>query len=227
MELVTRQQPDDEMETPRIGWALVTAICYSIPPALFALGIWNLWRIRELPRVTTAASIIWVVFTVWCIWMSISMDGGIQRWSIARLGQFGPRRFVWIDRIEGKPPRISIGFRLFDRRFFYDSFPVADLRQIRWSSGQATAMSRQEMCDWSVVVSFDWTEPPSKWWSHDYRGQCAFGFQGEKARIYEFGETLVAFFRRAGIDFSVSADGCQYHVVGATGNEGRAGDESP
>lgn len=88
-------------------------------------------------------------------------------------------------------------------------------------------MSRHEMSDWSVVVSFHWTEPPRQWWSHDYRGLSGFGFQGEKARICEFGETLVAFFRRAGIDFSASADGCQYHVVGTTEHEGRSRDESP
>lgn len=118
MKLVTTRQPDDELETQRIGWALVTAICYAIPPALFALGIWNLWRFRELPWSTTGASVIWMVFTVWFLWMLISMDGGIQRWSIARLGQFGPRRFAWIDRIDGEPPRISIGFQMFGRRFF-------------------------------------------------------------------------------------------------------------
>lgn len=227
MELVTWRQPDDELETPRIGWALVTAICYAVPPALFALAIWNVWRFRELPLSATVASVIWVVFTVWCVWMSISMDGGFQRWTIARLGQFGPRRFVWIDRIDGEPPRISIGYRLFGRRFFFDTFSAVDLRQVSWNFGQASAMSRHEMADWCVVVQFRWTEPPSKWWSHVWRGDCGFGFQGEKARIYEFGETLVTFFRRAGIDFSASADGSKYHVIGATGSEGRAGDESP
>jgi len=226
MSLVTTRPPDDELETPRVGSVLGAAICYSIPPALFALGLWNLTRFRELPWMTMVASILWVVFTVWFTWMSISIDGGFQRWSIARLGQFGPRRFVWIDRIEGEPPRISIGFRMFGRRFFYDSFAAVELRKVSWNFGQASAMSVHEMSDWSVVVSFHWTEPPSKWWSHDYRGLCGFGFQGEKARIYEFGETLVAFFRRAGIDFSASADGCKYHVVEATDDEGRVGDKS-
>ena len=227
MELITRRQPDDEFETPWAGSLIGAAFFYSIPPALLALAVRNLFRFRELPLSATVASVIWIVFTVWCVWMSISMDGGFQRWSIARLGQIGAKHFVWIDRIEGEPPRISIGFRRFGRRFFYESFPAVDLRKVRWSCGQASAMSRQEMADWSVVVSFHWTEPPNKWWSHDYRGQCGFGFQGEKARIYDFGETLVAFLRRAGIDFSASADGRKYRRIGATGSEGRAGDESP
>ena len=227
MKLVTTRQPDDELETPRIGWALVTAICYAIPPALFALGIWNLWRFRELPWSTTIASVIWIAFTVWCVWMSISMDGGFQKWSIARLGQFGQKRFVWIDHIEGEPPRISIGFRMFGRRYFYDSFPVDELRQVRWNSGQASAMSRQEMADWSAVVSFHWTEPPSKWWSHNYRGMCGFGFQGEKAHIAAFGESLVAFLRRTGVEFKALPDGCGYRAIRSPAEEGQTTDDLP
>ncbi len=221
MKLVTTRPPDDEMETPRYGSLIGSTIFYSIPPALLALAIWNLFRFRVLPLSAIIASVIWIVFTVWCVWMSISMDGGVQRWAIARLGQFGMKHFVWIDRVDGEPPRVSTGFRLGQRRYFYYSFPATELRKVSWSFGQASAMSQQELADWSVTISFHSTEPRSRWWDDFYRGQYGFGFQGEKARITAFGESLVAFLRRTGVEFEASADGCQYHVVGTTEHEGR------
>ena len=227
MELVTRRQPDAELETPRIGWALVTAICYAIPPALLALAIWNVVRFRELPLSATVASVIWIVFTVWCVWVSISMDGGFQRWAIARLGQFGCKHFVWIDRVEGEPPRISTGFRLGRRRFFYYSFPTVELQKVSWNFGQASARSRQEMADWSVTMWFDPTEPRSRWWSDAYRGQYGFGFQGEKARVAAFGESLVAFLRRTGVEFEALPDGCGYQAIRSLTEEGTSADDLP
>lgn len=227
MELVTRRQPDDELETPRYGSLIGATLCYSIPPALLALAIWNVVRFRELPLSTTVASVIWIVFTVWCVWVSISMDGGFQRWAIARLGQFGCKHFVWIDRVEGEPPRILTGFRWGRRRFFYYSFPTVELQKVSWNFGQASARSRQEMADWSVTMWFDPTEPRSRWWSDAYRGQYGFGFQGEKARVAAFGESLVAFLRRTGVEFKALPDGCGYQVVRSLTEEGTSADDLP
>ncbi len=227
MALVTTRPPDDELVTPWAGSLIGATICYSIPPALFTLAIWNMWRFRELPWITTIASVIWFLFTVWFVWTSISMDGGFQRWAIARLGQFGQKHFVWIDRIECEPTRISIGFRAAGRRFFNDSFPVTELRQVNWCYGQASAMSSREMADWSVTVWFHPAEPRSKWWSDFYRGQFSIGFHGEKARVAAFGESLVAFLRRTGVDFEASADGCCYQVIGHPAEEGKTKDDLP
>lgn len=227
MKLVTTRPPDDELETPRYGSLIGSTICYSIPPALLALAVWNVVRFQELPISATVASVIWIVFTVWLVWGSISTDGGFQRWSIGRLGQFGMRHYVWIDRVEGEPPLISTGFRLGRRRLFYDSFPAAELQTVRWNSGQASAMSQREMADWSVTMWFHPTEPRSKWWSDFYRGGCGFGFQGEKARVAVFGESLVAFLRRTGVEFEASADGCCHHVIKPHAEECGAANDLP
>lgn len=227
MELVTRRQPDDEMAVPRYGSLICTTIFYSIPLALLSLAIWNVSRFRELPLSATIASVIWIVFTVWCVWTTISMDDGFQRWAIARLGQFGMKHFVWIDRIEGEPPRISTGFRLGRRRFFYYSFPTVKLQKVSWNFGQASARSRQEMADWSVTIWFDPTEPRSRWWSDAYRGQYGFGFQGEKARVAAFGESLVAFLRRTGVEFKALPEDCGYQAIGSLTEEGTSADDLP
>jgi hypothetical protein len=227
MRLVTTRVPDDEMETPRFGSLVGATIFYSVPPALFGLAVWNLVRVRELPISATVASVIWIVFTLWYVWMSVSMDGGFQRWAIARLGQFGMRYFVWIDRVEGELPRISTGFRLGQRRFLNDSFVVTELRNVSWNHGQASAMSQHELADWSTTMRFQPSEPRSNWWSDTFRGQCGFGFCGEKARIAAFGESLVAFLRRAGVEFEALPDGCGYQVVGPTAVEGKAADDLP
>lgn len=224
MKSVTSRPPDDEMETPRIGSLIGSVVFYSIPPALLALAVWNLVWFRDLPWITARASVVWIVFTVWYVWTSISMDGGFQRWAIARLGQFGMRHFVWIDRITGEPPRISTGFRWGRRRFLYDSFPAIDLLKVSWNHGQASALSQQELADWSAMLWFQPTEPRSKWWSDTFRGQCGFGFCGEKARIAAFGESLVDFLRRAGVEFETLPEGYGYRVVSSLAHERNAAD---
>jgi hypothetical protein len=208
------------MATPWRTSSVASVIGHSIMLALMALAFTNLLRFRELPKITTGASVIWISLNVWYVWMTVSMEGGFRRWGIARLGQFGRRHFVWIDRTDGGSPRVSVGFRAMGRRFFYHSYPATDLHKVNWNFGQASAMSRQEMADWSTTMWFHPTEPKDNGWTDFYRGQCSFGFQREKARIAEFGESLVKFLKRAGLEFEPLADGCGYRVITPASGEG-------
>jgi hypothetical protein len=202
---------DDELMTPQVGGP-GAIIFYAISFALLGTAFWNLWNYDARPVVTLIASVLWLLLVGFLTYYSLGEDGGPKQYLINRLGAFGAKQFVWIERSGGQPD-VCFGYRLFGRRFHYLKIQAGQIESVCWNAGQGTALAGRDMNDWNVIVWYK--ELPNKtgwprWTPLCPKGLYILGPCGPKDMIARLGLTLVEFLGRTGTVLLPSKDECRY-----------------
>jgi len=147
------------------------------------------------------ASILWLGILALGIWSVVKSEGGFGSLTINMMGYFVGKPFVETAPCGEQPVEIRFGFQFFDRRFIQRRVSLDQVQSVKWNPGQATAMARRDMKDWSVSL---WINPddPGRWNERTRKLDSYIHIVGPARRKEEtatLGLSFVDFLRSAGV----------------------------
>lgn len=137
------------------------------------------------------ASVLWLGLVALYTAGGLVACGGLAGLARGALHLFSRVEFVGLNGAGD----LQHGFVLWGQEFTLDSAPLGSLSSVRWSPGQASSMTGEDMDDWSVTLWFQGEELEPRPWSDS---PWLLGSQGPGRATSRVGERLVAFLRRSG-----------------------------
>ncbi len=118
--------------------------------------------INLLNQVGVIASVLWLIiasFISFSALKNIYDYVSIKYFLIDVFSFYAKKEFAIIESRKSKPSIVRFGYDFFGFQAFGFSIPIDKIKEVSWSSGQATAITGEDMNDWKVCVKFD-NNPP-------------------------------------------------------------------
>ncbi len=200
------------IEIPRSGGAVFVIVFSTVLVFFVGVAISNLLNHESVPLFAIILSVLWLLIVASGITMGILEERGLRRFIINRLANVSAHQFVEITPQHGDDLMVRFGFILLGRDFIHLQIRRAKLASVAWSSGQATSLAGHDMNDWEVHLWYG-CKGSKRWTSSSgYREEAlhVVGPHGPKQEAGALGESLVDFFRSAGIDLHATKDECEF-----------------
>ena len=169
----------------------------------------SLFALNNLARaplsVSGFASMLWLGLCALYTGVGLKASGGLAGLARGALHLFSRVEFVALDGAG----HLHHGFVLWGQEFTRASVPLNSLTSVRWSPGQASSMTGEDMDDWSVAIWFrDEELEPDPWGDSLW----ILGSQEPAPDASLIGERLIAFLRQSGCGLRRDSE-CGYLVV--------------
>ncbi len=200
------------MDVPRPTGAGFTIVLSTIVLFFVAIAISNLVDYESVPLFAIVLSVLWLLIVATTITVGIREEHGLRLYILNRLATVSAHHFVEILPQHGDDLMVRFGFTLLGGDFNQLQIRRAKLASVEWSSGQATSLAGHDMNDWEVHLWYG-CKGSKRWTSSSgYREEAlhVVGPHGPKQEAGALGESLVDFFRSAGIDLHPTKNECEF-----------------
>jgi hypothetical protein len=195
---------------PSILWPVG---CGTFVVFFVGLGVRNLRDWRATPTIALVASALWLLLVATMLAGACREAGGPHRLLLDAIGAIAGRHFVAIEREDGGQPLVCFGWRRLGWRVYHIKIRSDGIESVSWNAGQASAMSGDDVDDWSVAVWFATASVATSARPVDRRSALSLhlvGPSGSHRRIAELGHVLVAFLRSAGLPLVEAEGGAKF-----------------
>ena len=200
------------MDLPRPEGAVFEIVVSTVVVVFVAVAISNLVDYEFVPLYAIVLSVLWLLIVAIGLSVSIREDRGLRLFIINRLAGLSAHQFVEILPRQGDDLVVRFGFTLLGGDFNQLQIRRAKLASVEWCSGQATSLAGHDMNDWEVHLWYG-CKGSKRWTSSSgYREEAlhVVGPHGPKQEAGALGESLVDFFRSAGIDLHPTKNECEF-----------------
>lgn len=200
-----------ELRLPPPGGVLLATVGYATALLIMAVAVGNLCYANCIPATALVASLIWL--GGFGFYLSMDLAAGCRPFLINRLGRYSRDHFLRAERVSGEGRRISIGYRLCKQEWFTLQVDASAISSLNWSAGQATSLAGRDMDDWHVALWYHHPDRPRGQFPGDRpEAFVLMGPPGPKDVVDDFGQQLVAFLTRAGVNFTPGKDSCEFNT---------------
>ncbi|MGE9293213.1 MAG: hypothetical protein ACQKBW_06340 [Puniceicoccales bacterium] len=185
----------------------------SIGPSLLAIGalcsLYNLFYLNGAWLVKLL-SLGWLVWCLWMLWDCVRLHG-VWGGAVYLLSLAVPSRLIRVAGV-GVESELIISMRVAGCRFDLLRIPAEAIRELNWSTGQATYLAGSDMNDWSVDIRYDptLTDGPENedhgFWTAEY-------VDGPREKMETLGRALVDFLLAKSVPLHIPSPS----LVGQTG----------